>query len=183
MGSSLSGLVTSLHWPSSGWSKRLSFTQGEHGVGCSIGVGATTTPPSNSTVGGVSVLDVRAGESPHWLSQRARGEGRGLAKKSRVLGRSGWQRRRGVGGKTRFGSGRRGTSVGSSLTTHGFTVCSCVGLGGNGCTLFCVLLFIAPPFFMAPSDGVRCSLRVALGTAGTCVGVRDWRGLRLKLSM
>lgn len=35
---------------------------------------------------------------------------------------------------------------------------------------------------MAPSDGVRRKLREELGAEGTCVGVRDWRGLRLKLS-
>lgn len=84
-------------------------------------MGKTTTPPPNSTVDGVSVLDVWAGDSPHWDPQRARGQGRGLARKSRVLGRSGWKRRRGVGGKMRFGSGRRGTSEGSSLKVHGVT--------------------------------------------------------------
>lgn len=35
---------------------------------------------------------------------------------------------------------------------------------------------------MAPSDGVRRKPREQLGADGTCVGVRDWRGLRLKLS-
>lgn len=35
---------------------------------------------------------------------------------------------------------------------------------------------------MAPSDGVRRRPREELGAEGTCVGVRDWRGLRLKLS-
>lgn len=35
---------------------------------------------------------------------------------------------------------------------------------------------------MAPSDGVLRRPRGQLGAAGTCVGVRDWRGLRLKLS-
>lgn len=35
---------------------------------------------------------------------------------------------------------------------------------------------------MAPSDGVRRKLREELGAQGTCVGVRDWRGFRLKLS-
>lgn len=75
------------------------------------------------------MLDVWAGDSPlprfcpfplglasaQNTSERARGEGRGRATKSRVLGRSGAQRRRGVGGKTRFGSGSRGTSGQSSF--------------------------------------------------------------------
>lgn len=37
-------------------------------------------------------------------------------------------------------------------------------------------------FLMAPSEGVRCRLRVAWMLRGTCVGVRDWRGFFLKLS-
>ena len=94
-----------------------------------MGVGRTAGSLPNSTVGGVSVLDVWAGDSPlprfcpfplgltsaQNTSQRARGEGRGRATKSRVLGRSGAQRRRGVGGNTRFGSGSRGTSGQSSF--------------------------------------------------------------------
>lgn len=35
---------------------------------------------------------------------------------------------------------------------------------------------------MAPSDGVRRRTREEHGADGTCVGVRDCRGLRLKLS-
>lgn len=75
------------------------------------------------------MLEVWAGDSPlprfcpfplglvsaQNTSQRARGEGRGRATKSRVLGRSGAQRRRGVGGNTTFGSGSRGTSGQSSF--------------------------------------------------------------------
>lgn len=94
-----------------------------------MGVGSTTGSRPNSTVGGVSVLEVWAGESPFprfWplargrasaqsTSQRGRADGRGRATKSRVLGRSGAQRRRGVGGKTTLGSGRRGTSGLSSV--------------------------------------------------------------------
>lgn len=94
-----------------------------------MGVGSTAGSLPNSTVGGVSVLDVWAGDSPlprfckfpldlasaQNTSQRARGEGRGRATKSRVLGRSGAQRRRGVGGNTIFGSGSRGTSGPSSF--------------------------------------------------------------------
>lgn len=94
-----------------------------------MGVGSTAESLPNSTVGGVSVLDVWAGDSPvprlcpfpldlasaQNMSQRARGEGRGRATKSRVLGRSGAQRRRGVGGNTTFGSGSRGTSGPSSF--------------------------------------------------------------------
>ncbi len=38
------------------------------------------------------------------------------------------------------------------------------------------------PIFIAPSEGVRWSLQAALGAEGTCVGVRDCRGCRLKLS-
>lgn len=38
------------------------------------------------------------------------------------------------------------------------------------------------PVFIAPSEGVRRSLQAALGAEGTCVGVRDCRGCRLKLS-
>lgn len=94
-----------------------------------MGVGSTVESLPNSTVGGVSVLEVWAGESPlprvcpfplglasaQNTSERARGEGRGRATKSKVLGRSGGQRRRGVGGKTTFGSGSRGTSEQSSF--------------------------------------------------------------------
>lgn len=94
-----------------------------------MGVGSTAGSLPNSIVGGVSVLDVWAGDSPlprvcpfpldlasaQNTSQRARGEGRGRATKSRVLGRSGTQRRRGVGGNTIFGSGSRGTSGPSSF--------------------------------------------------------------------
>lgn len=49
-------------------------------------------------------------------------------------------------------------------------------LSGSGSRLGGQLLL------MAPSDGVRRRLRQQLGADGTCVGVRDWRGLRLKLS-
>lgn len=49
-------------------------------------------------------------------------------------------------------------------------------LSGSGSRLGGQLLL------MAPSDGVRRKLREQLGADGTCVGVRDWRGLRLKLS-
>lgn len=48
---------------------------------------------------------------------------------------------------------------------------------GNGSRLLGGQLFL-----MAPSDGVRRRLREELVAEGTCVGVRDWRGLRLKLS-
>lgn len=103
-----------------------------------MGVGRTAGSLPNSTVGGVSVLDVWAGDSPlprfcpfplgltsaQNTSQRARGEGRGRATKSRVFGRSGAQRRRGVGGNTRFGSGSRGTSGQSSFKPLKPPVCN-----------------------------------------------------------
>lgn len=49
-------------------------------------------------------------------------------------------------------------------------------LSGSGSRLGGQLLL------MAPSDGVRRKPRQQLGADGMCVGVRDWRGLRLKLS-
>lgn len=48
---------------------------------------------------------------------------------------------------------------------------------GNGSRLLEGQLFL-----MAPSDGVRRRLREELAAEGKCVGVRDWRGLRLKVS-
>ena len=101
------------------------------GVGAaSMGVAGTGAAAAaavsrpNSTVGGVSVLEEWAGDSPaarlcplalglcsgQKASPRARGEGRGRATKSSVLGRSGAQRLRGVGGNRRLGLGSRGTS-------------------------------------------------------------------------
>lgn len=56
-------------------------------------------------------------------------------------------------------------------------VFSNAAFSGNGSRLVGGQLFL-----MAPSDGVRRRLREELGAEGTCVGVRDWRGLRLKLS-
>lgn len=55
-------------------------------------------------------------------------------------------------------------------------VFSNVVFSGNGSRLLGQL------FLMAPSDGVRRKLREEVGAEGTWVGVRDWRGLRLKLS-
>lgn len=76
---------------------------------------------------GVSVHELLAGDSPRFLlgdtnhhesSLCLLVEGRGLGTNSNVLGLSSAEsscifQRRGVGGKTKLGSGRRGTSCGS----------------------------------------------------------------------
>lgn len=172
-----SGTVPSLHCSLSRWSRRFWVFLGENGVGASAGVGKTALSRPNSAVEGVSVLEVCAGDSPVHLgldsdqkagSNRARGEGLGRATKSRVLGRSGAQRRRGVGGKTRLGSGRRGTLKQLSFNGLKTPVFSSASFSGSGSRLF-----TGQCFLMAPSEGIRRRLRDVGGADGTCVGVSD----------